>query len=97
MGAGGASSGGTYVFHGKRGDLPTKKAKSNSRYDLYVDGKKVQSRWFDFEGKVLWNRDYDHQNAHNNHTFPHDHRWIWINGSPHRIEDNLDPDYERYT
>lgn len=54
---------------GKRGDLPTSGAKPNSRYDLYVNGEKIQSRWFDSEGNVVRNRDYDHKNAHHNHFF----------------------------
>ena len=98
MGGGGATSGGTYVkiIHGKRGDLDTHVETPNTRYDLYVDGVKVQSRWYDFKGDAIRNRDYQHQDAHHNHTFPHDHAWIWENGRPHRIEDNLQPDYENY-
>lgn len=30
------------------------------------------------------------------HTFPHDHDWIIINGEPRRISKNLDSDFERY-
>ena len=97
MGGGGATSGGTYVrVDGRAGDLPTEDAKPNSRYDLYENGRKRQSRWFDFEGKVIRNRDYFHQDAHHNHTFPHDHAWIWVNGKPQRIEENLEPDYVHY-
>ena len=57
---------GVTISNGRRGELP-KTGKPNSRADLYVNGKKVQSRWFDHEGKVIRNRDYDHQDAHNNH------------------------------
>lgn len=97
MGGGGATSGGTYVrIDGKRGDLPVKSAKPNSRYDLYVNGEKVQSRWFNYEGKVIWNRDYKHQDGHHNHKFPHDHEWNWINSRPVRDEENLNPEYVRY-
>ena len=82
---------------GKRGDLPTSGAKPNSRYDLYVNGVKVQSRWFDSKGNVIRNRDFNHQNAHNNHTFPHDHNWNWNKGFPERSPNNLDPDFNLYS
>ena len=95
MGGGGVPSGGVTVKYGKRGDLDTEFT-PNSRQDLYVKGKKVQSRWFDHEGKVIRNRDYDHQDAHHTHIFPHDHDWIWINGIPKRGKEGLQPDYEKY-
>ena len=95
MGGGGVPSGGVTIIKGRRGELP-KTGKPNSRADLYVNGKKVQSRWFDHEGKVIRNRDYDHQDAHNNHEFPHDHHWIWINGIPKRGKEGLQPDYIKY-
>ena len=95
MGGGGVPSGGVTIINGRRGELP-KTGKPNSRADLYVNGKKVQSRWFDHEGKVIRNRDYDHQDAHNNHEFPHDHNWIWINGIPKRGKEGLQPDYIKY-
>ena len=44
MGAGGIPSGGVIIVHGKRGDLPIVTSHINSRYDLYVDGIRVQSR-----------------------------------------------------
>ncbi len=75
MGAGGIPSGGIVIVHGRRGDLPIVSSHINSRYDLYVNGVKVQSRWFDANGFAIRNRDFDHQDAHNNHEFPHDHRW----------------------
>ena len=96
MGAGGIPSGGIVIVHGRRGDLPTKTSHINSRYDLYVNGVRVQSRWFDGNGLAIRNRDYDHQDAHNNHEFPHDHGWQNVNGQPVRIPTNLDPDYENY-
>ncbi len=96
MGAGGVTNRATEIIEGKRGDLPTRGAKPNSRYDLYVNGKKVQSRWFNYEGKVVRNRDYDHQNSHNNHDFPHDHNWEWKNGQPQRDSQNLEPDYDKF-
>ena len=96
MGAGGVSNRGVEIVYGKRGSLPTRGAKPNHRYDLYVNGIKIQSRWFDENGNVIRNRDYEHQDAHNNHTFPHDHVWSWLKGYPKRNPDNLEPDYENY-
>lgn len=69
MGAGGVPNRTIERVDGKRGDLPTSGAKPNSRYDLYVNGQKVQSRWFDSNGNVIRNRDFNHQDAHNNHDF----------------------------
>lgn len=96
MGAGGIPSGGIVIVNGRRGDLPTKTSHINSRYDLYVNGVRVQSRWFDSKGSVVRNRDFIHQDAHHNHIFPHDHRWVIVNGEPSRIPTNLEPDYEHY-
>ncbi len=96
MGSGGVPNRSVVKVDGKRGDLPTSSATPNSRYDLYVDNEKVQSRWFDDKGNVVRNRDYQHQNAHNNHTFPHDHDWSWDNGYPERDPSNLKPDYENF-
>ncbi len=98
MGAGGASSGGTYVkrVDGRFGDLDTHVATPNARYDLYIRGKKVQSRWYDYNGNAVRNRDYYHQDAHHNHTFPHDHRWEWKDGKPYRDPTGLPPDYNNY-
>ena len=95
MGGGGVPSGGVTVKHGRRGELDTDTV-PNSRQDLYVNGKRVQSRWFDYEGKVIRNRDYDHQDAHHNHEFPHDHDWVWKNGHPIRNTQWVEPDYIRY-
>lgn len=96
MGSGGVPNRGAEIIDGKRGDLPTSGAKPNSRYDLYLNGEMIQSRWFDSKGMVVRNRDYNHQNAHNNHKFPHDHDWYWHEGKPHRISDNLEPNYEKF-
>ncbi len=96
MGAGGVPNRTIERIDGRRGDLPTSGAKPNSRYDLYVNGEKIQSRWFDSEGSVVRNRDYDHQNAHHNHFFPHDHNWELNNGRPEINPDNLQPDYELF-
>lgn len=95
MGGGGVPSGGVTVKHGRRGELDTETV-PNSRQDLYVNGKRVQSRWFDHEGKVIRNRDYDYQDAHHNHVFPHDHDWVWKNGHPIRNTQWVEPDYIRY-
>ena len=96
MGSGGVPNRTIERIDGKRGALPTSGAKPNARYDLYVNGERIQSRWFDSNGKVVRNRDYDHQDAHNNHTFPHDHVWSWEKGFPKRNRDNLEPDYDDY-
>ena len=37
-----------------------------------------------------------HQDAHHNHTFPHDHIWIRINGTLKRGKDDPVPDYRNY-
>ena len=84
MGGGGATSGGTYVrVDGNRLD---KEGKPNSRYDLYVGGKKKQSRWYDHEGKAIRNRDYFHQDPKGDIPFPHDHPWNWSSGKGERYE-----------
>ncbi len=96
MGAGGVPNRAIELISGRHGDLPTRDAKPNSRYDLYENGEKIQSRWFDDEGKVVRNRDYKHQNSHDNHFFPHDHKWNWINDQPIRDKNALEPDYEHF-
>lgn len=92
MGSGGVPNRTIVRIDGRPGDLPTKNVKPNSRYDLYYNGKKIQSRWFDKNGKVVRNRDISHQDPFGNHTFPHDH--IWSDGV--RISENLTPDYENF-
>lgn len=97
MGAGGVPNRGIERVDGRRGDLPVMGgAEPRSRQDLYVDDKLVQSRWFDDEGRAERNRDYEHQDPKNDHTFPHDHDWSWEKGYPERIPENLDPDYDNY-
>lgn len=96
MGSGGVPNRTIIRVDGRSGDLPTKGVKPNARYDLYVNGEKVQSRWYDKNGNVIRNRDYNHQNSMGNHTFPHDHQWDWTQGYPHRNSENLEPDYEGY-
>ena len=96
MGAGGVPNRSVVRINGRPGDLPTKGAKPNSRYDLYVNGKKIQSRWFDSQGKVGRNRDYKHQDIYKNHEFPHDHIWNWGNRGPQRNPNWVKPDYDNY-
>lgn len=96
MGAGGVPNRTIERIDGRSGDLPIKGAKPNSRYDLYVNGEKIQSRWFDSEGKVIRNRDFYHQNAQKNHKFPHDHNWVWVKEKAERIRENLIPDYDLF-
>ncbi len=95
-GAGGVPNRTVERVDGRSGDLPTKGAKPNARYDLYINGEKIQSRWFDEKGNVVRNRDYIHQNTFHDHFFPHDHGWEWINGCPKRAVDGAEPDFERF-
>lgn len=46
MGAGGVPNRTIEIIEGRNGDLPVRGAKPNSRYDLYVNGQKIQSRWY---------------------------------------------------
>lgn len=96
MGAGGVPNRTIERIDGRYGALPTRSAKPNARYDLYVNGNKVQSRWFDSNAKVIRNRDFYHQDAHHNHKFPHDHNWYWLDDKPKRNPENLDSDFERF-
>ena len=98
MGAGGVPNRTIERVDGKRkrGDLPISGAKPNSRYDLYLEGKKIQSRWFDSNGNVVRNRDFEHQDAHNTHYFPHDHTWEWINNKTIRDKNLTQPDYDSF-
>lgn len=70
--------------------------KPNSRTDRYKNGMKVQSRWYDQNGRAERNRDYSHQGAHNNHSFPHDHKWDWNEKNGKRDPTPLPPDYINY-
>ena len=85
MGGGGATSGGTYVIVRVEGNHLDKFGKPNSRYDVYLNGKKHRSRWYDHEGKAIRNRDYSHQ-AKEGTPFPHDHPWDWSSGDGDRYE-----------
>ena len=91
MGAGGVPNRTIVRVDGRSGDLPIKGAKPNSRYDLYNKGNKIQSRWFDKNGRATRNRDFSHQNR-GNISFPHDHSW----DKGVRGEGHLVPDYDNY-
>ncbi|MBP3629861.1 MAG: hypothetical protein J6J23_00020 [Clostridia bacterium] len=96
MGSGGVPSGGVVIVHGRNGALMYKNAKPNSRCDLYVNGEKIQSRWYDSKGRAMRNRDYKHQDIFKNHKFPHDHVWEWRGEKGIRSENWEDPDYIHY-
>ena len=92
MGSGGVTNRGVEKSFERRLDST---GKPNSRVDRYKNGKKVQSRWYDENGRAIRNRDYEHQNPLHDHTFPHDHAWNW-NINPPRIPENLPPDYDNF-
>ncbi len=96
MGAGGVPNRGIETVYGRSGSLITSGAKPNHRYDLIHNGVRIQSRWYDKEGKVERNRDYQHQDAKKTHYFPHDHIWTWIKDKPVRDKNFVEPDYENY-
>ncbi|MDD4840064.1 MAG: hypothetical protein PHE93_05315 [Clostridia bacterium] len=60
----------------------------NSRTDLCNNGKLIQSRWYGPDGKAVLNRDFEHQDAHKNHIFPHDHKWDWSKVPPRQEPEN---------
>lgn len=96
MGSGGVPNRTIIVVHGRSGDLPVKGAKPNSRYDLYSNNRRIQSRWFDSKGNAVRNRDYHHQDSNSNHYFPHDHDWDWSGYCPHRDKNPMIPDYNKF-
>lgn len=53
MGAGGVPNRTVEIIYGRSGDLATQVSKPNSRYDLISNGKRIQSRRYDAEGKVV--------------------------------------------
>ena len=57
----------------------------NSRTDYYdeITGELLQQRWYDAEGKAIWDRDWNHNDSNNTHTFPHDHYWGWEKNKEH--------------
>ena len=91
MGAGGVPNRGVDILYDSRLDPM---GKPNSRLDRYnKDGKKVQSRWYDNNGRAIRNRDYSHSGKG---PFPHDHDWTWDGENGHRGEDHLPPNYDVY-
>ena len=95
MGSGGVPSGGTYNFYGRVGSL-SRTGKPNSRVDLFQNGEKIQSRWYNAEGKAKRNRDFKHGDGSNTHTFPHDHNWTWDGEKGQREKTPLVPDYDNF-
>lgn len=57
----------------------------NTRTDYYdeVIGELLQQRWYDAEGKAIWDRDWNHNDSNNTHAFPHDHYWDWEKNGEH--------------
>lgn len=73
FGGRGLGSGG--VFKGTT--KPDTTGVPNSKYKYYKNGKKIQERWFDKDGKVIKDRDYtNHGNSKLHPKVPHDHDWI---------------------
>ena len=65
----------------------------NVRIDLYNDkGELIQQRWYDSNGRAIWNRDWKHSEKGGEHKFPHDHPWDWTKKLPRQdfIEDMND-------
>lgn len=76
MGGACMPSGGVNSFPGSIGKMPIIGV-PNSRTDMYNDlGEKIQSRWFNWLGIPIYDRDFKHGNNGGIHEFPHDHRWI---------------------
>ena len=92
MGAGGVTNHGTYNIESRKLEPIYK---PNSKVNRYENGIKKQTRWYGSDGEAVRNRDYAHQDAHNNHKFPHDHNWDWNRSNP-RLPDNLEPDYANF-
>ena len=90
MGAGGVSNRGVEKSYDR--NLP-KTSKPFLRGDRYKNGQKVQSRWYDENGRAKRNRDYVHGGKH---PFPHDHVWDWSKGDGERGQEHLLPDYDNF-
>lgn len=89
MGAGGVPNRGVEIVY----DRNLKKVgKPNIRVDKYKNGEKIQSRWYDKDGRAIRNRDYKHSG---NMNFPHDHKWDWSKEDP-RGKEHLDPDFDNF-
>ena len=81
----GKPSGGIKTQLGKIGSLKAY-GDPNTRIDLYNienPNELLQQRWYDAEGKAIWDRDWKHNDSNNTHTFPHDHYWDWEKNSEH--------------
>lgn len=93
MGAGGVTNRGVYISYERRLES---EGVPNSRVDRLKNGVRVQSRWYDKDGKADRNRDYEHNDTMKSHFFPHDHLWQWRNGRAYRGKELIIPDYEKY-
>lgn len=93
MGSGGVPNRTIEVSYERRLKLT---AKPNTRVDRYSrrDGKILQSRWYDKNGKAERNRDYTTNNG--KEKVPHDHTWDWSSNNGSRGREHLEPDYENY-
>lgn len=90
MGAGGVPNRGVEKSYSR--SLP-RTNKPNTRVDRYKNGKIVQSRWYDENGKAERNRDYEHGGKY---PFPHDHLWNWNSNNGERGQEHLPPDYDNF-
>jgi RHS repeat-associated protein len=67
---------------GRVGSLSTK-GEANSVTELYDNnGKLLQKRYYDSNGKVYKDIDFSHGNSDGTHTFPHEHNWDWSKKNP---------------
>jgi len=76
-------SGGISKHYGR--NLP-KDGTPDSKAELYdEEGNLIQERWYDSDGQVMWNRDWEHGDYKQDPElakrgvpkFPHDHDWDW--------------------
>jgi len=76
MGGACMPSGGVSSFIGSIGKMPID-GEVNSRKDMYNEfGEKIQSRWYNWLGQPIYDRDFKHGNHGGIHNFPHDHKWL---------------------
>ncbi|XOS93139.1 hypothetical protein ACLMAB_05740 [Brevibacillus laterosporus] len=69
----------------QKGSLPIKGEKGFTSKDQVKDGKVIQRRYYDGEGKADMDIDYtDHGNPKQHPKVPHRHDWDWSSGSPER-------------
>ena len=90
MGAGGIPNHGTIITTARSLES---QGKPNSKIQRYRNGKLVQERWYDNQGKAIRNRDYSHGG---NEEFPHDHSWTWNGKDGHRGTEHLKPDFDNF-